>query len=103
MQTFFDIATFLVLLFVGIELLKFARAELKESAIQYKKLDTVFTPGNQVLSTVSGDAYIVVSRLDGAAYIRSVKDNNVHLVDWLTPARTLRHGVAEQWTLATAP
>lgn len=101
MQTIIYGATFLVFAFVGLELIKFVRAELKEDSAQYKKLDDVFCTGNQVQSTISGKTYVVVSRMDGAAFLRGLQDNKIKLVDWLTPAMTLRRGVAENWSLVT--
>lgn len=99
MQTPIIVVTFLAATFIGIKLIKFVRAHLKEESIQYKILDEVFVVGNHVQSTITGKIYVVVICEDGAAFLRGIHDNKLQLVDWLTPTMTLRHGVAYKWVV----
>lgn len=67
-------------------------------------LHAIFAQGNLVEHSSSGLYRVIVGADLSSAFLRNTATGRDRLIDWLTPAGTVRRGVAEHWTLVeTAP
>jgi hypothetical protein len=83
-------------------LIRRIREYFAREAARHKKLEMLFQPGNQVRSVSSGRVYSVAWVDMNAALLRSVSDTHCFILDWFTPAGTIRTEVADCWDLVPA-
>lgn len=67
-----------------------------------EQLNSLFTQGNLLEHLSAGRFHVIEGANLCFAYVRNVETGAEFLVDWMTPAGTIRHEVADRWKLLQA-
>jgi hypothetical protein len=78
------------------------REYFAREAARHEKLESMFQQGKQVRSVSSGKVYSVVWVDLNAAMLRNVAGHDWFILDWFTPAGTIRTTVADCWAAVAA-
>jgi hypothetical protein len=78
------------------------REYFAREAARHEKIEAMFQQGNQVRSASSGKVYSVVWVDLNAAMLRNVAGSDWFILDWFTPAGTVRTEVADRWEAVLA-
>jgi hypothetical protein len=78
------------------------REYFAREAARHEKLESIFQQGKQVRSAISGKVYSVVWVDLNAAMLSNVTGNDWFILDWFTPAGTIRTNVADDWDAVAA-
>jgi hypothetical protein len=78
------------------------REHFAREAARHEKLEAIFQQGKQVRSVSSGRIYSVVWVDLNAAMLRNVAGSDWFILDWFTPAGTIRSDVADCWDAVAA-
>jgi hypothetical protein len=78
------------------------REYFAREAARHEKLETIFQQDKHVRSAISGRVYSVVWVDLNAAMLRNVSGGDWFILDWFTPAGTIRTEVADSWEAVAA-
>lgn len=65
-------------------------------------MNSLFIEGNLLQHRNGARFRVVMGATLSFAYVRNIKTGEEFLIDWMTPAGTIRHEVADRWKLVQA-